>query len=225
LDIASPYPTLVCIDARMAEGPDKFLPTRQSLLVRLQDWDDQESWRDFFNTYWRLIYNTAVKSGLTDAEAQEVVQETVVAVAKQMQDQKYDSAAGSFKAWLLRLTRWRIADQFRKRRPDAAPAAEHPDETRRTAVIDRIPDPASLDVDAIWDEEWEQTVLEAATERVKRQVNPDQYQIFDLYVIRKWPARKVAKTLNVSLTQVYLAKHRIVRLVKKEVARVRKKLT
>ena len=52
--------------------------TRYSLLSRLQNWDDQESWKDFFDTYWRLIYAVAIKSGLTDAEAQDVVQETVV---------------------------------------------------------------------------------------------------------------------------------------------------
>ena len=57
-------------------------PTRYSLLSRLQNWDDQDSWRDFFDTYWRLIYSVAIKSGLTENEAQEVVQETVIAVAR-----------------------------------------------------------------------------------------------------------------------------------------------
>jgi hypothetical protein len=30
---------------------EEFIPTRYSLLSRLQDWDDQESWKDFFDTY------------------------------------------------------------------------------------------------------------------------------------------------------------------------------
>src|SRR2546427_11352752 len=46
-------------------------PTRWSLVRRLKDWDDQESWSDFFNTYWKLIYSAAMQSRLTDAEAQE----------------------------------------------------------------------------------------------------------------------------------------------------------
>src|SRR5262245_37419305 len=49
------------------------IPTRQSLLVRLKDWDDSTSWKDFFDTYWKLIYGVARKAGLTDAEAQDVV--------------------------------------------------------------------------------------------------------------------------------------------------------
>ena len=63
---------------------DETSPTRWSLVKRLKDWDDQESWRDFFNTYWKLIYSAAMQSGLTDGEAQEVVQETVITVAKKM---------------------------------------------------------------------------------------------------------------------------------------------
>ena len=77
----------------MIDEPDEFIPTRTSLLERLKRWDDQESWRDFFNTYWRLIYGAAVKAGLSDAEAQEAVQETVIIVSKKMEDFKYDPAA------------------------------------------------------------------------------------------------------------------------------------
>lgn len=63
---------------------DELVPTRNSLLLRLRDWQDQESWKDFFDTYWKLIYNAAVKAGLNDAEAQDAVQETVVAVMKKL---------------------------------------------------------------------------------------------------------------------------------------------
>jgi DNA-directed RNA polymerase specialized sigma24 family protein len=58
--------------------------TRQSLLVRLKQLDDKTSWREFFETYWELIYNFARKASLNDAEAQEVVQETVIAVARKI---------------------------------------------------------------------------------------------------------------------------------------------
>src|SRR5438132_294694 len=93
------------------------LPTRHSLLSRLKNWDDSESWSDFFNTYWRLIFNFACKAGLTEAEAQDVVQQTVIEVSQKIREFKYDPKRGSFKTWLLQLTRWRIQDQFRKRLP------------------------------------------------------------------------------------------------------------
>jgi RNA polymerase sigma-70 factor (ECF subfamily) len=68
------------------------IPTRQSLLARLKDWGDQESWREFFDTYWRLIHATARRAGLTEIEAQEVVQEVMIAVAKKMPDSPMSQA-------------------------------------------------------------------------------------------------------------------------------------
>ena len=95
--------------------PDEFIPTRASLLGRLKDWEDQTSWREFFDTYWRLIYGVARKAGLTDSEGQDVVQETMIAVAKKMPGFTYAPKVDSFKGWLLTVTQWKIADQFRKR--------------------------------------------------------------------------------------------------------------
>src|SRR6266545_4859896 len=95
--------------------PDDSIQTRWSLIGRLKDMDDQQSWQEFFDAYWKLIYAVALKAGLSDAEAQDVVQETVISVAKKMPEFKCDPAAGSFKSWLLTLTRWRIVDQLRKR--------------------------------------------------------------------------------------------------------------
>jgi RNA polymerase sigma-70 factor (ECF subfamily) len=77
--------------------------------------EDEASWREFFDTYWLLIYSVARKAGLTETEAQEAVQETVISVAKKMPEFNYDPQAGSFKGFLLQTTGWRITDQFRKR--------------------------------------------------------------------------------------------------------------
>ena len=83
-----------------------------------------------------------------------------------------------------------------------------------------MPDPNALNLEAVWEEDWQQNLISAALVRVKRQVKPRQYQIFDLYVIKGWPAEQVRQTLGVSATQVYLAKFRISSLVKKEVKKL-----
>ena len=76
---------------------------------------------------------------------------------------------------------------------------------------------------AVWDTEWESNLIEAAIERVKRKVDPKLYQVFDLYVVKKWPVTKVARTLKVNAGRVYLTKHRIGNLIKKEVAHLQTK--
>ena len=199
---------------------DELLPTRDSLLRRLKDWEDQASWEDFFNTYWRLIYGVAVQAGLTDAEAQDAVQETVIAVAKHIKDFKVGSEHGSFKAWLLKLTRWRITDQFRKRPPPTGPAQGASEDTAHTATTDRIADPASLNLDAVWNQDWEQNLMQIAKEKVQQQVAPAQFQMFHLHVIRQWPAHKVAQKLGVKIGKVYFAKYKVSRLIQREVKRL-----
>ena len=203
---------------RTEPARDDLIPTRESLLSRLKDWEDRESWQDFFDTYWKLIYGMALKAGLTDAEAQDIVQETVISVARKIEGFKYDPAVCSFKSWMLQLTRWRIINQVKKRQRETAgvpgPAGSH---AGLNPHLDDIPDPAGFELKAIWDEEWQKTLLAAALEKVKRQVDSAQFQIFDLYCVEKWPVQKVASTLGVSKGRVYLAKHRIGRLVQKEI--------
>ena len=168
----------------MIKIPEEIIPTRRSLLTRLKQWDDHESWKDFFDTYWKLVYSAALKSGLNETEAQEVVQETVIAVAKKMHDFKYDPAVGSFKSWLLHINRCRIADQLRKRYKEAVVAQAPSNDTSRTDAMAALPDPNSLNLEAIWDEDWQQNLIAAALTRVKKEVNARQYQIFDLYVVK-----------------------------------------
>ena len=199
---------------------DELLPTRYSLLSRLQDWGDQESWRVFFDTYWRLIYSVALKAGLTQVEAEEVVQETIICVAKNIQTFKRDRRLGSFKGWLRNLTRWRIADQLEKRTrlsqgETHGAAWNHP-------LLENIPAPADDAAALDWDQEWQSHLLKTAKQRVKNHVSEEQYQLFDFYVVQEWPVTRICQTLGVSATQVYLAKHRITRLLQKEVRRLEK---
>jgi len=204
---------------------DELIPTRATLIQRLKNWQDESSWQDFFDTYWKLIYGVAIKGGLTEAEAQDVVQETMISVAKHMPTFEYDPAIGSFKAWLLNMTRWRITDQLRKRGPFAG-VHDAPDETATgTRTMEKVIDPASRDLDALWNSEWEKNLLEAAMSKVKRRLDPRKYQIFDLYVNKEWPPEKVAATFGISVDQVYLAKHRTTEMIKEEIKRLEEKVT
>ena len=197
----------------VAEDP---IPTRYSLLSRLQNWDDQDSWKDFFDTYWRLIYSVAIKSGLTATEAQDVVQETVISVARDLHKFKRDRSLGLFKGWLRNITRWRIMDQLRKRTRVPSEEDSQLEEIPRPNP-EEIPDPAVAEAESIWEQEWQANLLKAAIERVKRKVKEEHYQMFDLYVVKHWPVSKVAQTLGVNIGQVYLAKHRLSALIRKEV--------
>ncbi len=200
---------------------DDSIQTRTTLLERLKDWRDNPSWQEFFNTYWKLIYSFAVRSGLNEVEAQDVVQETMLSVAKHIPNFKYDRTMGSFKHWLLNMTRWRINDQVRRRKNYVAAEVESPTETK-TGQVNKVPDPASLDLDALWEAEWEKNLLDAAVSKVRRQLDPEKYQIFDFLVNKEWPVQKVADAFGMTINQVYIAKHRVTELIKEEIERMKK---
>jgi RNA polymerase sigma factor (sigma-70 family) len=195
-----------------------LLATRHSLIARLHDWDDQRRWQEFFDTYWQLIYHVACRAGLKDDEAQEVVQETCIAVAKNVT--KYDPKQGPFKAWLLHMARWRITDQFRRRPKNRVEPTS--DDTRGTAAMDRLAGDGEANFEQVWDEEWQRNALEMALTRVKRKVSAKHYQIFDCTALKGWGAAKTAKTLGVNIAQVYLVKHRMKGLLKAELADLEK---
>ncbi len=201
---------------------DDFLPTRATLLGRLKDWQDEESWREFFQLYRRLIFSTAIKAGLTEAEAEDVVQETVLSVAKTIKEFQYDPQRCRFKSWLRHLTQKRIADCYRKRAREQPLPETAAGESPRTAAIERVASPEN--VETIWDEEWRKELFVEAVDRVKAEVSAAQFQLFDFYVLKKMPVREVKAALGVSAAQIYLAKHRITRLIKKEVRKLETKI-
>ena len=200
-------------------APDPFLPTRQSLLTRLKDWEDQEGWREFFETYWRLIYTVARRAGLSEAEAQDVVQETLVVVAKQMPGFRYDPARGSFKAWLHTVIRGRLSRHWRKAKVHAA-VADRSDPANDPAATDDADPVAASEFEVLWQAEWEQNLLAAAMRRVQTKVSPRQFLLFSLAVIKQVPLATIRERYDASLPQVYLAKHRVGRLLKVEIARL-----
>jgi RNA polymerase sigma factor (sigma-70 family) len=209
------------VSLMMVPTTEELIPTRATLILRLKNYQDQSSWQVFFDTYWGLVYGVAVKAGLTKSEAEDVVQETMISIAKHISNFKYDPGIGSFKRWLLNMTRWRIADQLRKREPLVAvklPADGAGTETGEENG--QSIDPSSYRLDELWDAEWEKNLLDAALAKVKRRLDPQKYQVFDFYVNKEWPPEKVAESFGISVSQVYLAKHRVTELIKEEVRRL-----
>ena len=213
---------------------DEPLPTHASLLERLKDARDDASWEEFHRTYRGLLVGVARRAGLNEHEAEEAVQETLIAVAKKMPEFRYEPGKDSFKGWLLRIVRWKIVDQARRRRRAAdSTVAEEPASVAEKMASDgeldsvvisaNVADPRQ-DFDTIWEAEWDRHLLAQALARVKRQAKPEQYAIYHLQVIEERPVAEVRRTLSVSAAAIYLAKHRVGALVKAEVRRLEREL-
>jgi RNA polymerase sigma factor (sigma-70 family) len=208
---------------------DESIPTRASLIERLRNPTDQASWKEFYDLYHGLIFSVARRSGLNEIEANEVVQDTLVSVAKKMPDFTYEPGKDSFKGWLLTVTRWRIRDQLSKRQAQLAqsPPSRSADDglpETRTATIERVPDPSGPELSAIWEQEWQTQLIQTALARIKRLVHPQHYQAYHLSVIVGRPSREVARAVGLKVPQVYLAKFRVGNLLKQEIRRLKETL-
>ena len=186
--------------------PDSIFATRSTLLVRLKDLDNQQAWQEFFDVYWTLLFNFARRAGLNEADAEEVVMETVETVARKIEDFEYNRQRGRFKGWLLTIVRFKLGDRFRKKKRQAEKGEVASLEEAEDGQIISADDP---ELERIWDTEWQQHMVDMALERVKQLVGHKQYQIFHCYVIQEQDAEEVADFLEVSKSQVYVAKNRV----------------
>jgi RNA polymerase sigma-70 factor (ECF subfamily) len=190
------------------------------LLSRIKDAGNQESWREFYETYRRFVYGAARRAGLNDVEAQDVVQDTFCQVAKAMPHFHYDPEVGSFKSWLLHTTRWHVAEHFRARARELERVEPPGDSETRTEFVERIPDPRGSVLEQMYEETWKETLRDAALKRIRDQVKPKQFQAFSLYGLQGLPVSQVAKLLGMTPNQIYLAKFRVTKLVTEEVKRL-----
>jgi RNA polymerase sigma-70 factor (ECF subfamily) len=194
----------------LSDVPD-YNRTRTTMVRGLRDLEDQKVWNRFFESYWKLIYHSARKAGLDDADAQEVVQETVITITKKIGGFDYDRNKGSFKGWLMQTTKWKIADQFRKINRTKSRESDAMSE-----IIEELPDELA-NVDTFWKDNWQKELFDAAIEKTRDEVNPLYFQIYNRLVVKEIKAKDVARELAVPVSQVYLAKHRVTEAIKKSV--------
>jgi RNA polymerase sigma factor (sigma-70 family) len=209
----------------MTADEPSSIQTRPSLLNRLKSGDDTESWQEFYRIYGKLARDFAIHAGLTDTEADEVVQETAIGMARHLPAYHYDPKVCRFKTWLLTQTSWRIKDLIKRREHHARHiVAQAPDETGKTSAINRVADPDPVELGGLFEQEWRKNLFDAALERVRGKVSARQFQIFDLVVNKGWLPADVAKLLGVTLVSLYVTRHRVGAAIKKEVKRLEAQL-
>ncbi len=205
-------------NASSSAARDELAPTRETLLERLRNLDDHASWQEFFDTYWKLLYCAAVKAGLSDQEAEDVVQETVIGVARNMEHFRYQPQTCSFKGWLMHIARRRIIDRLRKRQTRPREFVPLPCDTGTSNAGPQLADTAAERAfEGIWDAEWQKNLIDGAMERVKTAIKPEHYQIFYLHSVKNMPARQIAGLLHVSVAKIYVVQHRVARLIRRQV--------
>ena len=207
----------------MVDSPD-FFSTRSSLLQRLRDASDAVSWQHFADHYQRLIFQVCLRKGLTRQEAEEVAQETLTAVAQAMPGFVYDRSKGSFKGWLARVTRNHTADFLTRKMREASRRVDLGPEAAEACAMAASGDQAPAVLDEVWESEWREHLLGRALARLRETVSSRSLQIFQLSAVQHWSIAEIAAALCVSRAQIYLVRHRVGRMVRREIEALRKDL-
>jgi RNA polymerase sigma-70 factor (ECF subfamily) len=194
----------------MAEIP----PTRASLLVRLRDPRDGAAWGEFVDLYTPLVYGYVRNQGLQDADAADLSQDVLVAVAGAVGRLEYDPARGAFRNWLFTIVRRKLSN-WRAAPGNRAQGSGDSDTHRLLAEY-----PAPNGMEAEWEAEWERRLVGWACEQLQRQVNEATWQAFWRTAIDGQPGKQVAAALGLSIAAVYHARSRILARLKELVRSV-----
>lgn len=178
--------------------------TRQSLILRLPDHQDVEAWDLFVEIYEPLVYRLARSRGFQDADAREVVQEVMIAVARAVDRWKPDEQRGRFRDWLYRIARNLLINHLTRRK-------HRPIGTGDSGIDDllnnQVRDHSSQT--AVFDMEYRREIFRWAAAQVRLRVAPKTWQAFRRTSIDGMPVPTVAADLGMTSGAVRIARSRV----------------
>jgi RNA polymerase sigma-70 factor (ECF subfamily) len=186
-------------------------PTRASLLVRLRDPRDEEAWREFIDLYVPLVYGYARKQGLQDADAADLSQDVLTAVAGAVGRLEYDPRRGAFRNWLFTIVRRKLSN----RRTAQANRAVGSGDTGVQQCLEQQMAPD--DLEAEWEAEWEGRLFAWACEQVRQEVSDATWQAFWKTAVDGQSGKEVATELGLTVAAVYLARSRVLARLKERI--------
>ena len=177
--------------------------THTTLLLGLKTPSDDRAWSEFYARYEPMLVGFARRLGLNEHDAQDAAQDALLAFADGYRHDKYDRDKGRLRTWLFGIATNKIREIQRRRGKDLTKA----DLAEKTLVMSQVPDEHSIS--EMWESEWRRTVMDSCMKEVCRHMEFSTIRAFELFVLREWPADKVAQHLGLSRNAVFKAKRRV----------------
>jgi RNA polymerase sigma-70 factor (ECF subfamily) len=185
--------------------------TSLSLLDRLQQQPDAEAWRRLVDLYTPLIRGWLRRQQVAPHDADDLSQDVLAVVVRELPDFRHSGRPGAFRAWLRTVTVHRARNFWRQRRAHP-PAAGGSDFLK---VLDQLEDPDSA-LSRQWDQEHDRHVARRLMELLEPQFAPNTWRAFRRAVLDGVKAADVAAELGMSVNAVLLAKSRVLRRLRQE---------
>tara|TARA_R100000687_G_scaffold31822_1_gene26308 strand:- start:171 stop:773 length:603 start_codon:yes stop_codon:yes gene_type:complete len=181
--------------------------TTTILLEQLRD-AESLAWQRFAGRFRPPMIRFAQRCGLTEEQAEDAVQDTLMQFVEAYRDGQYDRSRGRLGSWLFTL----MYNSVRSHRRDGARAPKQaPKAIDRTTFFSAIPD--TDDAKQVWEQDWEQHAIQTCMQQLRSEVSPSHYRAFELMTFRDVPAIEVARQLGLSRDAVYQARYRVLKRV------------
>jgi RNA polymerase sigma-70 factor (ECF subfamily) len=187
-------------------------PTSPSLLIRIRNRGDQPAWAQFVDIYQPLIHRFARKRGLQEADAADLTQEVLRAVALAVERLDYDPRRGTFRGWLFTVVRNKLCNFLESRQRQIQGSGD----TGVQEALNEQPAPVQ-GPEAEWEREYERRLFSWAAEQVKRTVHDNTWQAFWQTAVEGKSGQEVARALDMSVAAVHLAKSRVMARLKEHI--------
>ena len=189
--------------------------TRASLLLRRRNPRDQTAWNAFLQIYQPLIFRLARSRGMQEADAREVTQDVLIAVAGAIGRWETDPDRGSFRGWLSKITRNLVVNFFI--RQSRHPRGSGDSDLKRW--LDERPDPNSEE-SAVFDREEERQLFRWAADQVRPEFRDTTWSAFWQTAVEGRDAAAVAMDLGVSVGVVYVSRSRVMKRLREQVQEI-----
>ena len=193
-----------------------FPDTRVSLILRIADAQNAKAWEEFARSYQPVVYRLARRRGFQHADAEELVQETLLAVARAVESWVPDPERGRFRVWLHRIARNLMINFLTRRKHRVWGTGD----SEMHWQLETECDPDSV-VSQMFELEYRREMFRCAAERVQCDVKQNTWQAFWLSTIDDFPALEVARRLGMSIGSVYIARNRVMARLRAEVRRMK----
>jgi len=183
--------------------------TPASLLLRVRNLADQESWEAFVELYGPIILRYVRQKGVRQDDALDLVQDVLQIVMCRIGTFQYDPNK-SFRAWLRTVASNRAKRHFlqHSRKPQSPGGSDH------QQIVGQVPD-LDNDQDDLIEQEWRKRRFEIATKRVRDNVTAQSWKVFELRYHEGLPSAQVAERLDMNIGAVYTSMSRVLVRLKK----------
>ncbi len=186
--------------------------TRASLVLRVQDSDDQQAWEEFVGLYQPVVYRVARSRGLQEADAQDLVQTVLISIAASIGKWAQPETKVKFRHWLLRIAKNATINALTRRPADQAGRLPS-DFLGELQADDRISE-------SLIELEYRRELFIRASEMVRVDFTPDTWKAFELTAIQGLSKEAAAQELGKSIGTVYAARSRIIKRLSETVAKL-----